>query len=447
MKRSRFTFGFCLLAALLLMAPGLSAQQVTGEIQGTVTDASGSPLPGVTVITKNQDTGISRTVITDASGSYHAKALQAGTYEVTATLEGLQTMRQANVRVYTAQTQDINIQMQIESTSEVITVTAETPLIEISRSSAASYIDEVSIENLPIAGRDFTNFAILTPTVQVDRSRGFLTMSGQRGIYTGLNVDGANNKSTFFGGGRGGEATENDGLIIAQDAVKEFKVIINEFSPEYGRSGGGSINVITKSGTNRYQGSAFFQYRDDGGAEDLPSSPLDDFRGVDGSTPVDAFERQRLRCFVRWTDRPEQDPLLPGNGHRLSRRSFLAHHWCRDQLGRLWRSGLQKLHERVRRHQPASTGRAFNFNGPARRLHASRRRDRRRATSFAPSTTTSSSARSITSSRTTIKRRCGSTTPTTNVRQWIPGRRVTEDPRDKLCNRLLYLDHRLQRGE
>ncbi|MEM6701474.1 MAG: carboxypeptidase regulatory-like domain-containing protein [Acidobacteriota bacterium] len=293
MKRFSFAPGvFCLLtAALLLVSAPAAAQVVTGEIQGTITDASGSPLPGVTVTVKNQDTGIGRTVITNASGAYNAKALRPGVYEVVASLEGLQTIRQENIQILTRQVKDINLQMQVESTTEVITVTAETPLIEVSRTSAANYVDEVAIDNLPINGRDFTTFATLTPTVLVDRSRGFLTMSGQRGIYTDLNVDGANNKSTFFGYGRGGEATENDGLIIAQDSVQEFKIVVNEFSPEFGRSGGGSINVVTKSGTNAFQGSVFAQYRDDAGAADLPSSPLDDFRGVDGSAPVDEFER------------------------------------------------------------------------------------------------------------------------------------------------------------
>ncbi len=128
--------------------------------------------------------------------------------------------------------------------------------------------------------------------VQRDRSRGFLTMAGQRGMYSGLSVDGADNKSTFFGYGRGGEATENDGLIVAQDTVRQFQVITNGFSAEYGRHGGAFVNVVTKSGTNEVKGSAFYFFRDDSLAEDLPSSPLDDHFGNDGSRPVDTFDTQ-----------------------------------------------------------------------------------------------------------------------------------------------------------
>ena len=179
----------------------------------------------------NQDTGIARAVISDANGFYSAKALQVGTYTVTAELSGMQTTQQTDVSVLVGQIKDINLTLEIESTSEVITVTSEAPIIEVSRSGAANYIDEVAIESLPTVGRDFTDFAILTPGVQRDSQRGFLTMAGQRGIYSGLSVDGADNKSTFFGYGRGGEATENDGLIVAQDTVRQFQVITNGFSP------------------------------------------------------------------------------------------------------------------------------------------------------------------------------------------------------------------------
>ena len=268
------------------------AQTITGTVQGFISDVEGGAVPGVTVTATNQDTGIARAVISDANGFYSAKALQVGTYTVTAELSGMQTTQQSDVSVLVGQIKDVNLTLEIESTSEVITVTSEAPIIEVSRSGAANYIDEVAIESLPTVGRDFTDFAILTPGVQRDRSRGFLTMAGQRGMYSGLSVDGADNKSTFFGYGRGGEATENDGLIIAQDTVRQFQVITNGFSAEYGRHGGAFVNVVTKSGTNEVRGSAFAFFRDDGMAEDLPSSPLDDHFGNDGSRPVDEFDTQ-----------------------------------------------------------------------------------------------------------------------------------------------------------
>ena len=283
--------------AFLIGGAGL-AQTITGTVQGYISDVEGGAIPGATVTATNQDTGIARAVISDANGFYSAKALQVGTYTVTAELSGMQTTQQTDISVLVGQIKDVNLTLEIESTSEVITVTSEAPIIEVSRSGAANYIDEVAIESLPTVGRDFTDFAILTPGVQRDRSRGFLTMAGQRGMYSGLSVDGADNKSTFFGYGRGGEATENDGLIVAQDTVRQFQVITNGFSAEYGRHGGAFVNVVTKSGTNEVRGSAFAFFRDDSMSEDLPSSPLDDFNDRDGSRPVDTFDTQNYGVSI-----------------------------------------------------------------------------------------------------------------------------------------------------
>lgn len=279
--------------AFLLAGAGL-AQTINGTIEGYISDIEGDAIPGATVTATNQDTGIARAVITDANGFYSARALQVGTYTVAAELAGMQSTQQIDISVLVGQIKGVNLTLEVESSSEVITVTSEAPIIEVSRSGAANYIDEVEIESLPTVGRDFTDFAILTPGVQRDTSRGFLTISGQRGIYSGLSVDGADNKSTFFGYGRGGEATENDGLIIAQDTVRQFQVVTNGFSAEYGRHGGAFINVVTKSGTNEIRGSAFAFFRDDSLAEDLPSDPLDDFNDRDGSRPVDEFDTQNF---------------------------------------------------------------------------------------------------------------------------------------------------------
>ena len=280
------------ISMLVLLVPvAAQAQQVLGSIQGTVTDSDGAALPGVTVETTNVDTGASRVVVTDERGFYKARSLASGDYTVTASLEGFQTTRQDGVQLLVAQTLTINFSLGIEEVSEVITVTSDAPLIETSRSSAASYVSEEEIQALPIAGRDFKEFAFLAPTVQNDPERGFITMSGQRGIYSGLNIDGTSAKSAFFGYGRGGEATENDGLVVAQDSVKEFQVITNGFAPEYGANAGGYINVVTQSGTNDIKGTGFYFFRDDSMVEDIPSSPLDDARGRDTSRPVDEFER------------------------------------------------------------------------------------------------------------------------------------------------------------
>ncbi|MCG8460818.1 MAG: carboxypeptidase regulatory-like domain-containing protein, partial [Holophagales bacterium] len=283
---------------LLLLVPLAAQAQVLGTIQGYITDSEGAALPGASVDVENVETGASRTVFTDGNGYYRARSLASGKYNVTATLDSFQATRREDVSLFVGQTLDINLELAVESVNEVITVTSEAPLIESSRSSAADYVSQEEIQALPILGRDFKEFAFLTPTVQDDPERGFITMSGQRGIYSGLNIDGTSAKSAFFGYGRGGEATENDGLVVAQDSVKEFQVITNGFAPEYGANAGGYINVITQSGTNTLRGTAFYFYRDDSMSADIPSSPLDDARGRDGSRPVDEFERENLGISI-----------------------------------------------------------------------------------------------------------------------------------------------------
>ncbi len=287
----------CLSAGLLLPLSGAQAQ-VVGTIQGYITDTDAAVLPGVTVVVANTKTGAERTVITDAGGFFTAKALQPGDYNVTASLEGMQTVRRENITVLVGQIIDVEFELGLQAQAEVITVTAEAPLVEVSRSSAAAYLTEEEIEAYPIIGRDFTAFAELAPTVQAETDRGFIHIGGQKGIYSGMNIDGTSGKSAFFGYGRGGEATENEGIVIAQDSVKEFQVVTSGFAPEYGNNGGAYLNVVTKSGTNTLKGTAFYFFRDDSMAEDLPSSPLDDARGIDGSRPVDAFERTNLGLSI-----------------------------------------------------------------------------------------------------------------------------------------------------
>ncbi len=293
LRRLRIFFALCFVLVGGLVIQDVQAQ-TTGTLEGLIMDDNGSPLPGVSVLVTNVETGLERSALTDVDGFYRAAMLPSGLYSVQASLQGLQTTRQENIRVLVGQILDINLTMGVETVAEVITVTADAPIIEVSRSSAATYVSEEEIVSLPISGRDFTDFAILTPTVKAEPVRGGVSLSGQRGINSGLLLDGTEGKSAFFGYGRGGEATENDGLVVAQDSVKEFQVITNGFAPEYGRNGGGYINVITKSGTNTLKGSAFFFFRDNNLVSDFVISPLDEAKGLtkdDLNLSVDEFQR------------------------------------------------------------------------------------------------------------------------------------------------------------
>ena len=143
----------------------------------------------------------------------------------------------------------VNQTLQVSSVAETVKVTAS-PAVETHRAVRTSTVDAEAIDNLPINGRRFQDFVTLTPTVQVDTSRGQLSFAGQRGINANVNIDGADYNQPFFGGIRGGERS-NNAFTVPQESVQEFQVVAAGYSAEFGRSTGGLVNVITKSGTNK----------------------------------------------------------------------------------------------------------------------------------------------------------------------------------------------------
>ena len=152
--------------------------------------------------------------------------------------------------------------MAVLGVAETVNVSGGTPIIETSRSQVSSTITETSVQNLPVNGRNFIDFALLTPGVTRDVRTGDISFAGQRGTLNSLVVDGADNNNTFFGQTVGRTGSGRAPYQFSQDAVKEFQVNSNSFSAEYGRAGGAVINVVTKSGTNDLRGSVFEFYRD-----------------------------------------------------------------------------------------------------------------------------------------------------------------------------------------
>src|SRR5262249_20054770 len=150
----------------------------------------------------------------------------------------------------------------LASVKAAVTVSGEAPLIEATKSEVSSVVNERMIQNLPTNGRNFEDFVLTTPGVVTDVRQGDISFAGQRGTLNSLVVDGADNNNTFFGQALGRTGSGRAPYQFSQDAVKEFQVNSNAYSAEYGRAGGAVINVVTKSGTNDYHGSAFYFYRD-----------------------------------------------------------------------------------------------------------------------------------------------------------------------------------------
>ncbi|HEX9667960.1 MAG TPA: carboxypeptidase regulatory-like domain-containing protein, partial [Thermoanaerobaculia bacterium] len=268
------------LAAVLILgaaAPGLAQTDVTtSRISGTVTDGEGTPLPGVTITASNTETGLQVTGVTDENGLYRLLNLPTGTYTLTAALDGFATLEQPNVRLLLGSAPTINFSMQTAQVADTITVTDTVPLVEVTNTASSTTIQTEQIEALPVGGRDFKNLVLMTPQTRLDSERGNLAISGQRGINTNVTIDGVDFNNAFFGGTVGG-AEGRSPLAMSQESIKEFTVITNGASVEFGRSGGGFVNVITKSGTNNLHGSVFYYNQ--------PQDYIADF--ADGREPAD----------------------------------------------------------------------------------------------------------------------------------------------------------------
>jgi len=277
--------GSALLSASSPLIFGQAAATL-GTIEGHVKDATGGALPGATVTIRNTDTGFTRTVITEANGAFRAPLLPIGPYTLTVEMVGFKTYTREGLVLTIAATVSVgDITLEVATVEETITVTAESPVVETTRSVVAATFEGKAITNLPINGRDFQDFALLTPTVVRVRGRDTLSMGGQRGINTNVTLDGADFNNPFFGQATG--QPESRQYVISQEAVREFQVLANGYSAEFGRSSGGVLNVITKSGTNEISGSGFLLHR----GENLAST-LDTF---DGKTiPKTNFSQQQF---------------------------------------------------------------------------------------------------------------------------------------------------------
>ena len=250
------------LAVLFSMSASARAQSPNGSIDGVIVDTTGAVLPGVAVTLTNQATGATRETVTDSEGVFHAPVLPVGPYTVRAQLSGFQTVERRDVTLTVGQTLTLRLEMPVSSMAESVNVSGAAPVIETTRSQVSSTVNAVSVENLPVNGRNFIDFALLTPGVTRDVRTGDISFAGQRGTLNSLVVDGADNNNTFFGQTLGRTGSGRAPYQFSQDAVQEFQVNSNAYSAEYGRAGGAVINVVTKSGTNSPHGSVFEFYRD-----------------------------------------------------------------------------------------------------------------------------------------------------------------------------------------
>jgi len=248
------------LALLLGSSLQLFAQQTTGNISGRALDPQGAAMPGVTVTAKNPQTGYTRAVVTDAEGIYRLSALPIGTYDLTIELQGFSTMEQKAVVVNVGQTVELNFDLKVAQVAESVTVTGESPLVETNSSSVGGVVDVKNIESLPLNGRQFANLALTIPGVGLGfhsdptKSTQFSPqIAGGNGRNVNYQIDGGDNNDDTVGGLL---------QLFPLEAIQEFNFQTARYKAEYGRSNGGVMNIVTKSGTNQFQGSGFTFFRD-----------------------------------------------------------------------------------------------------------------------------------------------------------------------------------------
>ena len=271
-------FGICLFATLLFAVSVVAQTQITtGTIQGTVLDANGAAVPGASVEVKNVDTNFVRTTASDEDGRFAALQLPPGRYTVTVSKTGFATLVVEKADLTVGQAMNLPLSMKVSSVQETVTITA-TPTVDTVKTESSTTLDETTVNTTPILGRKFEDLLTLTPGVSVVQGPDGdeITFAGQRGVFNNVSLDGGDYNNGFFGEQLGGQRAAID---ITLEAVKEFQVVATGASAEFGRTAGGVINVITKSGTNTVHGSLFyFQRLEALTAHTSDGKPLKDFR-------------------------------------------------------------------------------------------------------------------------------------------------------------------------
>src|SRR2546425_6725949 len=256
-------YSLVLLISVILGGRLVSAQVTTGTISGVVQDTSGAVIPGVSVTVKNLDTGIARSVTTDERGRYTAPNLTLGNYAVEGQLTGFQTEIRSGITLTVGREAVVSLTLQVGQLSDAVTITAEAPLVEATTSAMSSLVDARTIRDLPLNGRSYEQLALLQPGV-VTMGAGQASAAFDYGTGTRFSVTGSRAYANSFmldgtdindhaNGTPGGAAGTNLGV----DGIQEFKINTSVSGAEIGRSSGGVISAVTRSGTNDFHGAAF----------------------------------------------------------------------------------------------------------------------------------------------------------------------------------------------
>jgi len=268
-------------AAAICLPTLVGAQGVGATLLGSLTDEQHAVLPGVTVTITNVETGVVRTAVTDAAGYYRAPALPPGTYDLSADLAGFVTYKRSGLVLTTGQDALVDVMLQVASVKETVEVTAASPLVDVSNNTLGTTVTRKDLDGIPLVDRNFLSLANMTPGI-TGVGGGNVNTAGQLSRNNSYLVDGVSNDDTIVSSSRGGFSLE---------AVREYVVLANQFSAEYGISSGAIVSVVTRSGTNKTEVRAFFFER----SEKLDAQ--DPFSHAQGSGKA-PFSQQRGGGFL-----------------------------------------------------------------------------------------------------------------------------------------------------
>lgn len=248
-------------ALMVLVCPAF-AQQGQSSIQGKVVDASGASLPGATILITHEGSGVFRSVVSNADGSYFATGLVPGPYRVEADLSGFTKFVRAGLLLQVGSSLALEIKLEIGVLEQNITVTGESPIIDVRSTQVATNIDQQELAALPILNRNWLAAVSLAPGIQLQSSTASfacesLIVGGGSNRSGNFSVDGGGNNDDYLGSSCGSQTR------TALEAVQEFQVLTNQYDAEFGRTAGAVINAITKQGTNAFRGSLFGSYTGD----------------------------------------------------------------------------------------------------------------------------------------------------------------------------------------
>jgi len=251
-QKALLTLG--LIAGLAAVAPAAGAQTIMATIRGRVVDQQGAVLPGAIIAARHLDTNTTRTVVTTDLGQYFLPNLPAGRYEVTASLDGFAPAGRT-VELTVGAEFTVDFTLRVSAVAESITVVGEAPLLETTKTAVGQTIKKEQVDSLPTVNRDFLSLAQLAPGVSpgVGGDGPSLAMNAQRGYQNNVFVDGASNQWQYYG---------RQASTFSQDWIQEFQVMTNSYAAEFGNASGGVLNVITRSGSNQFQGRAYLYYRE-----------------------------------------------------------------------------------------------------------------------------------------------------------------------------------------